>query len=310
MPKRSSVSRCAASACALRRRQVDEHRRQQALALEAARPQCVGDLLEQHALVRHVLVDDRHPLVVHGEDEGVAELPQRNHRTDIVRRGAGPRRRLIGPCAPGRTSLPGTGNARRSRARTSAARRRARGSSDCRPMRPASTPGMVIGRGSGASARRRRSAAARARARGRAPRRAPRRSTSWTSDCSRKRTSALVGMDVDVDAVGRNLDEQVDLRAALLDGRDAVGVGDRVRDGPVLDDAAVDEDVLLAADRPLVAERGDEPVDRQARRFLVDLDEVRRARRTAGRSARGTPAAGGHSSSRRPPLVSVKPTSG
>ena len=71
---------------------------------------------------------------------------------------------------------------------------------------------------------------------------------------------------VDVDAVGRNLDEQVHLRAALLDRRDAVGLGDRVRDRPVLDDAAVDEDVLRAADRALVAERRDVAVDRQARR--------------------------------------------
>ena len=81
-------------------------------------------------------------------------------------------------------------------------------------------------------------------------------------------------MDVDVDAVRRNLDEEVDLGAALLDRRDAVRLDDRVRDRPVLDDPAVDEDVLLAADRALVAKRRDESVHRQAARFLVDLDEV------------------------------------
>ena len=40
--------------------------------------------------------------------------------------------------------------------------------------------------------------------------------------------------------------KQVDLGAALLDRRDAVGVDDGVRDRPVLHDAAVDEDVLRA----------------------------------------------------------------
>ena len=80
---------------------------------------------------------------------------------------------------------------------------------------------------------------------------------------------------VDVDAIRRDLDEQVDLGAALLDRRDAVRLGDRVRDGPVLHDPAVDEDVLRAAHRPLVAERRDVAVDLQAAGFLADLDEVR-----------------------------------
>jgi hypothetical protein len=51
-------------------------------------------------------------------------------------------------------------------------------------------------------------------------------------------------MDVDVHAVGRNLDEEMDFRATLLDGRNAVGLDDRVRNRPILDDPAVDEDVL------------------------------------------------------------------
>ncbi len=81
-------------------------------------------------------------------------------------------------------------------------------------------------------------------------------------------------VDVDVDTIRRNPDEQVHLRTALLDGRDAVGLGDGVRDRPVLDDAAVDEDVLSPADRPLIAERGDVALDLEPRGLLADLDQI------------------------------------
>ena len=81
-------------------------------------------------------------------------------------------------------------------------------------------------------------------------------------------------MDVDVDAIRSNLDEEVDLGAPLFDRRHAVGVDDGVRNRPILDDAAIDENVLLAADGPLVAERGNESVDRDAARVFVDLDEI------------------------------------
>jgi hypothetical protein len=82
-------------------------------------------------------------------------------------------------------------------------------------------------------------------------------------------------MHVDVHAVRRDLDEQMDLGAALLDGGDAVSLRDGVRDRPVLDDAAVDEDVLRPADRPLVAERRDVAMNLQAGRLLPDLDQLR-----------------------------------
>ena len=39
-------------------------------------------LLEQHALVRHVLIDDRHAFVVDRDDERVAELAERDHRAN------------------------------------------------------------------------------------------------------------------------------------------------------------------------------------------------------------------------------------
>ncbi len=81
-------------------------------------------------------------------------------------------------------------------------------------------------------------------------------------------------MDVHVDAIGSDLEEEMDLRAALLDRRDTVSLGDRVRDRPVLDDAAVDEHVLLATHWPLIAERGDIPVDLQPAGFLPYLDQI------------------------------------
>ena len=44
------------------------------------------DALEEHTLVGHVLIDNRDPLVVHRDDERVAELPERNHRADVYAR--------------------------------------------------------------------------------------------------------------------------------------------------------------------------------------------------------------------------------
>ena len=53
---------------------------QQPLALERPDVSRSIDPLEEDALVRDVLVDDGDALVVHGDDERVAELPERNHR--------------------------------------------------------------------------------------------------------------------------------------------------------------------------------------------------------------------------------------
>ena len=87
-PNRSSVGRVRDERLALRRRQLDQHRRQQPLALEPARRQPLHHLLEQHPLVRDVLIDDRDPLVVDRDDERVAELPERDHRADRRSRGS------------------------------------------------------------------------------------------------------------------------------------------------------------------------------------------------------------------------------
>ena len=68
-------------------------------------------------------------------------------------------------------------------------------------------------------------------------------------------------MHVHVERCRRHRDEQVHLRAPLLDRRDAVGVDDGVCDGAILDDSPVDEDVLGAARWPLLGERRDEADD-------------------------------------------------
>ena len=67
------------------RRQLEHHRHEQALALEPPGGQPLHDPLEQHPLVRDVLVDDADALVVDRDDERVAELPERDHRADRSR---------------------------------------------------------------------------------------------------------------------------------------------------------------------------------------------------------------------------------
>ena len=69
----------------LGRRHVDQHRGQQPLTLERTRRQLLHHLLEQHSLVRDVLIDDRNPFVVDRDDERIPELPERDHRPNRVR---------------------------------------------------------------------------------------------------------------------------------------------------------------------------------------------------------------------------------
>ena len=82
-------------------------------------------------------------------------------------------------------------------------------------------------------------------------------------------------VDVDVDALVRQLQEQVHLGAARLDGGAAVGVVHRVQDGPVLHRAAVDEQVLGAAGRPVGGQRRRQTVQPDPRRLLAHLDQPR-----------------------------------
>ncbi len=219
-PNRSSVSAMRGERLALRRRQLDQQRRQQPLALEPADGQLLDDLLEQHPLVRHVLIDDRDPLVVDGDDEGVAELAERNHRAgrrrgrDPVSGQAAPAAGPPAPAGPPETSPGGTN---------------ARSAASCSGLQrfpiaaPASTPGIVIGRGSapgrtdGRQLQLRRAAL---------PQRIAETAPQHLVDerLFEEPHLRLRRMHVDVDAVRRNLDEQVHLRAALLDRRDAVGL--------------------------------------------------------------------------------------
>ena len=74
----------------LPRTQLDDQRHQQALPAERAlapRPQV---LLEEHALVRHVLVDDPQAFAVHRHDEAGAHLPQRLQVENLHRAGQDP----------------------------------------------------------------------------------------------------------------------------------------------------------------------------------------------------------------------------
>ena len=81
-------------------------------------------------------------------------------------------------------------------------------------------------------------------------------------------------VNVDVHSIGRYLNEEVHLGAALFDRRDTVRLGNCMGDRAVLDDAAVDEHVLRTAHRALVAECGNVAVNLQSRGFLANLDQI------------------------------------
>ena len=79
---------------------------------------------------------------------------------------------------------------------------------------------------------------------------------------------------VDVDASGGISRNRCTSGLRSLIDADAVGVDDRVRDGPVLDDAAVDEDVLRSARRALLRQRRDEAVQPQAADLRCDRHQI------------------------------------
>jgi hypothetical protein len=79
---------------------------------------------------------------------------------------------------------------------------------------------------------------------------------------------------VDVERVRRHVQEQVHFRAAFLDRSDAVGGDDRMRDRPILDDPAVDEEVLRPACRTLLGERCHISVQHDPAGLLVHLQQV------------------------------------
>ncbi len=210
---------------------LEHDRAQQPLRFERPADQPLGDLLEQDALVRHVLVDDRHALVVHRDDERVAELAERRHRPD-ERRDRPPGR----PASPSRASGHGHGRwprpplprPRVARPASQASWRHQRGA--LRTIRAARR------RGARPEAQRQRTRLRRARRERRA-----RRQHQLRAPCRAQRIDnraaqdfmhqplieephfGLGRMHVHVHAIRPELDEQMDFRAALLDRRDAVG---------------------------------------------------------------------------------------
>src|SRR5215208_3146846 len=64
------------------RRQLEDHRFEQPLALQLSGRQAFGDAYEEHTLVCDMLIDDGDALLVHGDDERVAELAERHHWPD------------------------------------------------------------------------------------------------------------------------------------------------------------------------------------------------------------------------------------
>src|SRR5262245_42996214 len=62
--------------------QIHQHWNEHPLTFERAARGPLRDAFEQHALMGHVLIDDRNPLIVDGNDEGVTKLTERSHWTD------------------------------------------------------------------------------------------------------------------------------------------------------------------------------------------------------------------------------------
>ena len=94
---------------------------------------------------------------------------------------------------------------------------------------------------------------------------------------------------VDVHAVGPDLDEEVHLRAALFDRRDAVRLLDRVGDRAIADDAPVHEDVPWPSGRALLPASATKPWTACPRPPETGTRSVdpHKAGRTARRSSHG-----------------------
>ena len=293
----------------LGRRQVQHDGLQQALALEPAGGEPLHHLLEQHPLVGHVLIDDGDAVLVDGDDEGVAELaeglhrpvddPARRRRRGAGRRSHGDRGGAQLADRVGQRGSAGAGGTRGAGERGGCAgagpfRRRA-----APPVRGLSRPRMRDGAPAFGASRRGHRRHSRGRRCGAGVRRGRRRRGGVLQGHGRGGGGAqglgdgaaqhlvhqggleetdlgLRRVHVDVDPVGRQLDEEVHLGPAFLDGGLVVGVGDRVGDGAVLHGPAVDEDVLRPprATGGLSREAGHEPRHRDPRRLLADLDEV------------------------------------
>ena len=74
----------------LPRIQLDDQRHQHSLAAEFAFAARAQMLLEQHALVRHMLVNDPESFAIHRNDEAAVHLPKRLQVGDRFRLGSAP----------------------------------------------------------------------------------------------------------------------------------------------------------------------------------------------------------------------------
>src|SRR5678810_747143 len=81
-------------------------------------------------------------------------------------------------------------------------------------------------------------------------------------------------MHVDVDPSDRHLEKQMNLRAALLDGGDTVGLLNRVGDRPIAHDPAIDEHVLWSPHRTLFGQLRDESAHTNPRGILLHPYEI------------------------------------
>ena len=222
------------------RRQLDEHRLEEPLALETSRCEPFDDALEQHSLVRDVLIDDRDAFVIDGHDERVAELAERNHRSNHARS-------LRSGCA-----VDGALGARK----VADTRRRTRGA--CTVHRLGNVPAYEAATAASSSLSDGRGASSCSSGTQAATERVAQGAANHLVHVRliAEAHFGLRGMHVHVHGRRRHRDEQVHFGAAFLDRRHAVGVDDGVRDGPVPDDPPVDEDVLRAARRTLFRQCG------------------------------------------------------
>jgi hypothetical protein len=261
----------------LTRTQFHHHRRQQALRVQRPSGQPLRDLFEQDPLVRHMLIDDGNAFLVDRENERVTKLPEWRHRPDerayrfASRRQARPRF-----AAAGRgTDRPGLGrNTREVHPRCGPEREsagrlaRRSGRHGRKPERQGSDRRIAD-----AECHRRKHQLRRA---GRAEGVNHRPSQDLVDETLvEKPHLGLRRMHVDVNSIGRQLDEQVHFGTPFFDRRHAIGLLDRMRDRSIPNDTAIDEDVLRSANRPLLGEGGDEAAHNDPRRGLVDADEVR-----------------------------------
>ena len=237
--------------------QFEQERNEQALTLERRGREALQDPFEQHPFVGDVLVDDHETLVVDGDDVRVSELPQ--WLQDAVETNRRHVRHDGGDLASAQRSGPVDARVPRQQATSPAG--------PGPPMRrPCAPAGRTPAEGPGGRL---------AHAKPWHPCGAQGGADAAPHDFMderliRKPDFGLGGMHVHVDAVERDLEEEMNLRAALLDRGRLVGVDDRVGNRLVLHDAAIHEQVLRAARGSLVGQGRHDAGQAQPVRLPID----------------------------------------